>query len=559
MKNKMVDAMSGINDKYLNEAVNYKPKKNWGYAGWMGLVALAACAFLILGIGMSKNVGKVDSVVALDINPSIELNISKHDKVLSVQALNEDAKVVLEGMDLKNVDLDTALNAIIGSLLKNGYLDEVYNAVNVCVENNDEERANELGEKFKNEIGSLFDENDLIGGVNSQFCSTSEENKKLAESLGVSVGKLGLAQKVSANTGMTLEEAVKLSVSELWDLVDAKDVKIITKEAALNIAIADAKVDATAVTVISNKIQEMGGAFTFAIKFAVNQCDVYSYEIDAVEGTIIEREYEYVPKVEEEKKEEATESESEAETGEASTGEAGTEESTTEEAEESETKADEKPVKQITKKEALSIAYKDAGADESTAKLKDLKHMPKEKQYRIEFVVGKVEYEYVINAEDGSIISKESEDKSAVNDSTTDTTLEITVSAEAALKLAVEKAGVELKAVTKYDIKYNVKKDGAEYKIHFHVGKEHYEYVINAVTGEITEKIHPTPIAPVAPVEPGDKMEPVKPVLPHEKEEAAKPEAPTHPAPVAPHEKVEASKPVGPHDTKVTISFEKKN
>ena len=435
----------------------------------------------------------------------------------------------------------------------------MYNAVNVCVENNDEERANELGEKFKNEIGSLFDENDLIGGVNSQFCSTSEENKKLAESLGVSVGKLGLAQKVSANTGMTLEEAVKLSVSELWDLVDAKDVKIITKEAALNIAIADAKVDATAVTVISNKIQEMGGAFTFAIKFAVNQCDVYSYEIDAVEGTIIEREYEYVPKVEEEKKEEATESESEAETGEASTGEAGTEESTTEEAEESETKADEKPVKQITKKEALSIAYKDAGADESTAKLKDLKHMPKEKQYRIEFVVGKVEYEYVINAEDGSIISKESEDKSAVNDSTTDTTLEITVSAEAALKLAVEKAGVELKAVTKYDIKYNVKKDGAEYKIHFHVGKEHYEYVINAVTGEITEKIHPTPIAPVAPVEPGDKMEPVKPVLPHEKEEAAKPEAPTHPAPVAPHEKVEASKPVGPHDTKVTISFEKKN
>ncbi len=571
-QNKMVEAIGGISDKYLNEAISYKPQKRFKYAGWMGLVALAACAMIIMGIGMFKGTNKADSVVALDINPSIELIISKHDKVLSVKALNEDAEVVLKDMDLKNVDLDTALNAIIGSLLKNGYLDEVYNAVNVCVENNDEGRANSLGEKFKAEIGNLFDDNDLIGGVNYQFCSNSEESKKLAEEYGVSVGKLSLAQTVSANTGMALEVAVELSISELWDLLDAGNANIITKDTAYKIAVADAKVEEAAAKLVSNKIQETGGLFTYAIKFTVGENELYKYEIDAVEGTILEREYEYVSKEEttgdsnqnastEVEKESAAEDSTEIET-----------ESDGSDAKEEETKTPVEPAKQITKKEALAIAYKDAGVIEKAVKLEELKHKPVEKEYHIEFSVGLVDYVYVINAVDGSIISKESEDKTGAGDTTTDVDTNKTISADEALKIALAKAGIEFKDLTTCDIKYTVKKASAEYKVHFHVGKEHYEYTINAVTGEIVEKVHPTPVQPVQPVKPGDKEEaskptpptpsetPTTPELPTLSEKPTAPEAPTAPAAPTLQEGHTHPTPAGPgkkEDAKVSISFEK--
>ena len=81
---------------------------------------------------------------------------------------------------------------------------------------------------------------------------------------------------------------------------------------------------------------------------------------------------------------------------------------------------------------------------------------------------------------------------------------------DAALELALTKAGVSFAQLTKCEVKYNAKKDGKEYKIHFHVDKDHYEYVVDAVTGEITEKATPGPATPE------------KPVPPHEKEETGK-------------------------------------
>lgn len=530
-ENKMVEAIGKVDDKYLNEAINFKPKKKKMYAGVMKFAAAAACLCLVLGMGIFRSANKVDSVVSIDINPSIEITVSKHDKVLSAVALNADAQKVLEGMNLKNVDLDTAMNAIIGSLLKNGYLDEVYNAVNVCIENNDEERAGELGEKLENEISGLFDEKDLIGGVNTQFCSTSEEAKKLAESYGISVGKLGLAQKVSANTGLSLDETVKLSISELWDLLDAQSANLITKDAALEIAVADAKVEASEITLVSVKIQETSGVFTYIIKFTAGEHMMYKYEINAVAGTVLESEYQYISN------EENSDDENE-EDGTVSSGDAGDTSGTVssgdadDDAEKEEKPLPPAPVKQITKKEALRIAYNDAGVEEKDAKLEELKHKPKEKEYHIEFSVGLCDYVYVINAVDGSIVRKEVFDKTNIDDSGEEISPESIISVERALEIALNKAGVEFAALTKCDIKYTNKKVSAEYKVHFHVDKDHYEYIVDAVTGECVEKTHPTPGAPVPP---------------HEKEEPKKPTP-------KPHEK-----PLGPEDTKITISFEEAN
>ena len=87
---------------------------------------------------------RVDSVIGIDVNPSIELSVNRNEKVLQANPLNEDAETILDDMNLKNVDLDIAVNALIGSMVRNGYLDELDNAILVTVSNENEKKASSL-------------------------------------------------------------------------------------------------------------------------------------------------------------------------------------------------------------------------------------------------------------------------------------------------------------------------------------------------------------------------------------------------------------------------------
>ncbi len=78
---------------------------------------MAAALLLIaggLGIAFGSqrtSPGTVDSIVSLDVNPSIELKIDSNEKVVETSARNEDARIILDDMDLKGTDLNVAVNA----------------------------------------------------------------------------------------------------------------------------------------------------------------------------------------------------------------------------------------------------------------------------------------------------------------------------------------------------------------------------------------------------------------------------------------------------------------
>lgn len=493
-KNRIVDAVGEVNDKYLSEALSYKPAKKSMYASIVGFVAMAACLVLVICAGLFANENRQNSVVSIDINPSIEITVNRKDVVVKAVPLNADAEVVLKDLELENVELNTALNAIVGSLLKNGYMDEVYNAVNVCVENKDVERADELSTTVSTELLSILAANDLIGGVSAQSFETNKDTQKLADSYKVSVGKLGLAQEVADSTGIALDKAVELSITELWDLKDAENADFISKDEALKIALEDAGVAEDEVTELSIKIHETKGDYHYHIDFIVAERKKYTYKVDAVTGIILEYNFKLIPEAPENPP---------------------------------------VPEDQITKTEALEIACKDAGFETSEITLEELHHRPAEKEYHIVFTVGKIEYIYVIDAVEGDIVSKEIIDHTDDEVPDEDSIPEKKVTLEEALNLALGKAGVTFGDLTMCDIKYHVHKDRIEYKVHFHVDKTHYEYIIDAVTGECTEKLRPTP--PTPPTPPHEKEEPKKPEAPkppHEKEEPKKPEPPK-----PPHEK----------------------
>lgn len=86
------------------------------------VMGLAACLVLMLGLS-SFAFFRPLSVIGIDVNPSIELTANYFDKVLSVKSLNEDAVTIIGDMDLKYVNLDIAMNALVGSMALHGYFE----------------------------------------------------------------------------------------------------------------------------------------------------------------------------------------------------------------------------------------------------------------------------------------------------------------------------------------------------------------------------------------------------------------------------------------------------
>lgn len=86
------------------------------------LAGLCACLVLVLCLGIFSFL-RTESVVELDVNPSVELTINRYSRVLSARALNEDGVAVLGEMNLRFLDLDTAVNALVGSMALQGYFE----------------------------------------------------------------------------------------------------------------------------------------------------------------------------------------------------------------------------------------------------------------------------------------------------------------------------------------------------------------------------------------------------------------------------------------------------
>lgn len=84
--------------------------------------ALAACLCLVLlGGGGAFAWLHPTAQIGLEVNPSIQLTTNAFDRVLSAEARNPDGEVVLSSLQLRGVDLDTAVSAIIGSIVQHGY------------------------------------------------------------------------------------------------------------------------------------------------------------------------------------------------------------------------------------------------------------------------------------------------------------------------------------------------------------------------------------------------------------------------------------------------------
>ena len=179
MKNeRILHAIGEIDDDLITDAANdARKRRNWIKWGSLAAVlALCVTAGLLAANVLHPGILRLgslwgsaaNSIVLLDVNPSIALTVDADERIVTAEGLNEDGRLILEGMDFTGADITVAVNAVVGSMLQKGYLSDLQNAILVSVENDDAERSSALQERVSAIIGNALQNGNVEGTVLSQ-------------------------------------------------------------------------------------------------------------------------------------------------------------------------------------------------------------------------------------------------------------------------------------------------------------------------------------------------------------------------------------------------------
>ncbi len=263
---------------------------------WTILVAACLAVVLLAGGGvLYQQANAVASVVSLDVNPSIELKVNSSEKVLVCTPLNDDAKAILadmgEGADLKGAKLDVAVNAIVGSLVRNGYLSSISSAIMISVEDKNADRAQKLQQELASAVDVVLQTGESKASVLTQTVQQNAELDQQARENNISTGKAALVNRVLAlNSTLKFEELAAFSVGELKDLIEAGAPAMpIGKDKALDIAVKAFGNTTSAQISYSEVDAELDETPAhYEVEIITQSGEEFEYKIDAYTGVILE-------------------------------------------------------------------------------------------------------------------------------------------------------------------------------------------------------------------------------------------------------------------------------
>lgn len=192
-----------------------------------GFVAMAACFLMTVGTYniYQKDIQKVYTIVELDVNPSIEFGVNKSDEVVSAEALNHDGKKILEHLSLERENLNEAALAVMDELVKQGFITKEKSTVLVSVENENEDKTEQIKEDLSEEIIKYLEQEDIDVTVLKQTIVKDDISESIAKEYNISQGKALLVKTVlQENTDLSKEELANMTVDEIAKKTGEKDI-----------------------------------------------------------------------------------------------------------------------------------------------------------------------------------------------------------------------------------------------------------------------------------------------------------------------------------------------
>lgn len=420
--------------------LNMKKENNKELFYGLGL-GFACVIMLFIGIIFFKNNSNI-AIIGIDVNPSLELGINSKNKVVSVNTNNDDAIKVIGDMNLKGTDVLVAMNAIFGSMVKNGYINDSENSILISLvdgEYNVDKLANDVYNHLQNEK--------INSSILTLNTNTSDYDNELSKKYNISVSKVKLIKSIiNKNSLYRFEDLSKLNTNELNILANnsinkneevstigsASTSKYISIDMVKDIVFKHAKVENKNIVNLEIEYDYENGNMIYDVEFDCNNIE-YDYEVDAVSGKILESEIENKNK---------------------------------DSNNNNNTYLSKDKIKEIALKKANVSKYYDYDIE--------FKFKGGTPIYEVEFETDSAEYDIKINAKNGNIIKYEVKNKKV------DTSKFI--SKDKAKNIVLNDA----KVTEYYD--YEIELDDNEYEISFETREYEYEYKLDARTGKILEK-----------------------------------------------------------------------
>ena len=189
------------------------------------IVSAAAACFVIGMFSYYMIVLQSQATVYLDVNPSIQFELNSREEVISAEAANQDGEIILEDMDLKHTDLDVAVNAIFGSMVKHGYLSQAENMVLLSVDSSNPNKSEKLRTEISKEISSCLDSMVGSASVFDQDVYVDDELKAMAEQYEITPGKAELIRKLtSENPKLNYAQLASLPIKDLVERLNQEGI-----------------------------------------------------------------------------------------------------------------------------------------------------------------------------------------------------------------------------------------------------------------------------------------------------------------------------------------------
>ena len=187
------------------------------------LIVTISLGFIIASC--NKQVDAKDAYVTVSINPSVEIITGESGKVVQINALNDDAQVLLLDYDYEGKRIEVVIDDILKLAVDLGFLKEGPQAKVIISVEKDNKRAKEAltkaierrVERFREARNLSFE---LIKGYRKGVDEKLDQMKEKAQEKGLEMSRYNLAiRAMYYNPNLTLTEAKELSVSELKDMV----------------------------------------------------------------------------------------------------------------------------------------------------------------------------------------------------------------------------------------------------------------------------------------------------------------------------------------------------
>ena len=183
-------------------------------------VIILVCALVIVIVGVliaslfikkNQENDKVDFVMTLDINPSMELEVTKKGKVSKIKALNDDANAIIN-KDMEGKAIEEVFYAIVKNAKEHHYIESDEIIIIVGMEKNDKTIENKLKDACK--------KNEINGNV--IVPKITEEAKKEAQGYGITPAKAAYIMEVlEGNEDLKFDDLIKKSSRELSEMKES--------------------------------------------------------------------------------------------------------------------------------------------------------------------------------------------------------------------------------------------------------------------------------------------------------------------------------------------------